>query len=162
MINCGVTAVVYFALLLVFFGFRETRCVCVGIDTPLRSVPGASCRRGGHRRRNDPPRGHRSCLPRTLPALSAPCSRHRDRCLQVWRKDIHLRCGGCRGRAELRQLGKSWHRAARSYLGQYPGDVVGLATLLGHSSLDTTRLSSQPSTRQLASSVEHLSLNASS
>jgi len=32
------------------------------------------------------------------------------------------------------------HTFARSYLAQYPGDVVGLATLLGHSSLDTTRL----------------------
>jgi integrase/recombinase XerC len=29
------------------------------------------------------------------------------------------------------------HTFARSYLAQYPGDVVGLATLLGHSSLDT-------------------------
>ncbi len=32
------------------------------------------------------------------------------------------------------------HTFARSYLAQYPGDLVGLATLLGHSSLDTTRL----------------------
>jgi site-specific recombinase XerD len=52
------------------------------------------------------------------------------------------------------------HTFARSYLAQYPGDVVGLATLLGHSSLDTTMLYSQPSTRQLATRVEHLSLNA--
>lgn len=52
------------------------------------------------------------------------------------------------------------HTFARSYLTQYPGDLVGLATLLGHSSLDTTRLSSQPSTVQLATRVEHLSLNA--
>jgi len=52
------------------------------------------------------------------------------------------------------------HTFARSYLAQYPSDVVGLATLLGHSSLDTTRLYSQPSTVQLATRVEHLSLNA--
>jgi site-specific recombinase XerD len=52
------------------------------------------------------------------------------------------------------------HTFARSYLSQYPGDVVGLATLLGHSSLDTTRLYSQPAVSQLAARVERLSLNA--
>ncbi len=52
------------------------------------------------------------------------------------------------------------HTFARSYLAQYPGDVVGLATLLGHSSLDTTRLYSQPEVSQLATRVERLSLNA--
>jgi len=48
------------------------------------------------------------------------------------------------------------HTFARSYLAQYPGDVVGLATLLGHSSLDTTRLYSQPEVSQLATRVEQL------
>jgi site-specific recombinase XerD len=52
------------------------------------------------------------------------------------------------------------HTFARSYLSQYPGDVVGLATLLGHSSLDTTRLYSQPAVSQLAARMEKLSLNA--
>jgi site-specific recombinase XerD len=52
------------------------------------------------------------------------------------------------------------HTFARSYLAQYPGDVVGLATLLGHSSLDTTRLYSQPEVSQLAARVEQLNLNA--
>lgn len=52
------------------------------------------------------------------------------------------------------------HTFARSYLSLYPGDVVGLATLLGHSSLDTTRLYSQPAVSQLAVRVERLSLNA--
>lgn len=52
------------------------------------------------------------------------------------------------------------HTFARSYLSIYPGDVVGLATLLGHSSLDTTRLYSQPAASQLAARVERLSLNA--
>ncbi len=52
------------------------------------------------------------------------------------------------------------HTFARSYLAQYPGDVVGLATLLGHSSLDTTRLYSEPSVEQLAPRVEQLNLNA--
>jgi site-specific recombinase XerD len=52
------------------------------------------------------------------------------------------------------------HTFARSYLAQYPGDVVGLATLLGHSSLDTTRLYSQPEVSQLATRVERLEINA--
>ena len=52
------------------------------------------------------------------------------------------------------------HTFARSYLAQYPGDVVGLATLLGHSSLDTTRLYSQPSVEQLTTRVEQLAINA--
>jgi site-specific recombinase XerD len=52
------------------------------------------------------------------------------------------------------------HTFARSYLSAYPGDVVGLATLLGHSSLDTTRLYSQPAASQLAARVERLPLNA--
>src|SRR6266699_183502 len=52
------------------------------------------------------------------------------------------------------------HTFARSYLAQYPGDVVGLAALLGHSSLDTTRLYSQPEVSQLATRVEQLNLNA--
>ena len=52
------------------------------------------------------------------------------------------------------------HTFARSYLAQYPGDVVGLATLLGHSSLDTTRLYSEPSVEELAPRVEQLNLNA--
>lgn len=52
------------------------------------------------------------------------------------------------------------HTFARNYLAQYPGDVVGLATLLGHSSLDTTRLYSQPSVEQLSTRVEQLNINA--
>ncbi len=52
------------------------------------------------------------------------------------------------------------HTFACSYLAQYPGDLVGLATLLGHLSLDTTRLYGEPSVSQLASRVERLALNA--
>jgi integrase/recombinase XerC len=52
------------------------------------------------------------------------------------------------------------HTFARTYLTQYPGDLVGLATLLGHSSLETTRLYSEPSTDQLAVRVEQLKINA--
>jgi site-specific recombinase XerD len=52
------------------------------------------------------------------------------------------------------------HTFARSYLGKNPGDVVGLAALLGHSSLDTTRLYCEPSVEQLAQRVEQLNINA--
>lgn len=52
------------------------------------------------------------------------------------------------------------HTFAHNYLSQYPGDLVGLATLLGHSSLDTTRLYSQPTVSQLSTRVEHLKMNA--
>jgi site-specific recombinase XerD len=52
------------------------------------------------------------------------------------------------------------HTFARNYLAEYPGDVVGLATLLGHTSLDTTRIYSQPSVEQLSGRVEHLKQNA--
>ncbi len=52
------------------------------------------------------------------------------------------------------------HTFARNYLAQYPGDVVGLATLLGHSSLDTTRIYSQPTVEQLSTRVERLQQNA--
>ncbi len=52
------------------------------------------------------------------------------------------------------------HTFAHNYLTQYPGDIVGLATLLGHSSLDTTRLYSQPTVSQLSARVEQLKINA--
>jgi site-specific recombinase XerD len=52
------------------------------------------------------------------------------------------------------------HTFARAYLQENPGDVLGLATLLGHQSLDTTRLYSQPTVDQLAERIEHLRLNA--
>jgi site-specific recombinase XerD len=52
------------------------------------------------------------------------------------------------------------HTFARHYLTQYPGDVIGLATLLGHTSLDTTRLYSEPSVEQLSTRVEQLNINA--
>jgi site-specific recombinase XerD len=52
------------------------------------------------------------------------------------------------------------HTFARSYLAHYPGDVVGLATLLGHSSLDTTRLYCQQEVSQLATRIERLEINA--
>ncbi|MEM3094245.1 MAG: tyrosine-type recombinase/integrase [Nitrososphaera sp.] len=52
------------------------------------------------------------------------------------------------------------HSFAMNYLSENPGDLIGLATLLGHSSLDTTRIYGQPTADQLASRVERLKLNA--
>lgn len=52
------------------------------------------------------------------------------------------------------------HTFARHYLQDNPGDVIGLASLLGHDSLDTTRIYAQPSADQLAARVERLNLNA--
>jgi site-specific recombinase XerD len=52
------------------------------------------------------------------------------------------------------------HTFARNYLAEHPGDIVGLASLLGHTSLDTTRIYSQPSLGQLATRVEQLPQNA--
>lgn len=52
------------------------------------------------------------------------------------------------------------HTFARNYLAEHPGDIVGLASLLGHTSLDTTRIYSQPTIEQLSTRVEQLSQNA--
>jgi len=52
------------------------------------------------------------------------------------------------------------HTFAQNYLAEHPGDIVGLATLLGHSSLDTTRIYSQPTIEQLSTRVEQLPQNA--
>lgn len=52
------------------------------------------------------------------------------------------------------------HTFASFYLRETPGDLIGLAMLLGHSSLDTTRIYGQPTVEQLASRVDRSSLNA--
>ena len=52
------------------------------------------------------------------------------------------------------------HTFAHRYLASHPGDLVGLATLLGHSTLDTTRLYVRPTPDQLAARLERLDLNA--
>jgi site-specific recombinase XerD len=52
------------------------------------------------------------------------------------------------------------HTFAMNYLKENPGDLIGLATQLGHSSLDTTRIYAQPTLEQLAARVDNLSLNA--
>jgi site-specific recombinase XerC len=52
------------------------------------------------------------------------------------------------------------HTFAHCYLQQHPGDLVGLARLLGHESLDTTKIYTQPTPGELAQRVEQLPLNA--
>jgi site-specific recombinase XerD len=52
------------------------------------------------------------------------------------------------------------HTFATNYLKDHPGDIVGLAALLGHSSLETTRIYVQPSADDLAQRVEATRLNA--
>lgn len=52
------------------------------------------------------------------------------------------------------------HTFAASYLKSNPGDLIGLATLLGHSSLDTTRIYGQRTAEQLGVRVDRLGLNA--
>jgi site-specific recombinase XerD len=52
------------------------------------------------------------------------------------------------------------HTFATNYLKDHPGDIVGLAALLGHSSLETTRIYVQPSVDDLAQRVEQTRLNA--
>jgi integrase/recombinase XerC len=52
------------------------------------------------------------------------------------------------------------HIFARNYLTEHPGDIVGLTTILGHSSLDTTRIYSQPTVEQLSVRIEQLRQNA--
>ena len=52
------------------------------------------------------------------------------------------------------------HTFAAHYLQAQPGDLLGLAALLGHASLDTTRLYAGPTAAQLAARVDRLALNA--
>jgi site-specific recombinase XerD len=52
------------------------------------------------------------------------------------------------------------HTFATRYLATHPGDLVGLARLLGHASLDTISIYVQPTEGQLAQAVEELGVNA--
>lgn len=51
------------------------------------------------------------------------------------------------------------HTFALNYLKQNPGKLVELASLLGHESLNTTAIYTQPSTKELADDLERSSLN---
>ncbi|MBA3468349.1 MAG: tyrosine-type recombinase/integrase [Herpetosiphonaceae bacterium] len=52
------------------------------------------------------------------------------------------------------------HTFAMAYLTAHPGDLAGLATILGHATLDTTRIYANPTTDQLRQRMEGLALNA--
>jgi len=52
------------------------------------------------------------------------------------------------------------HTFATRYLATHPDDLVGLARLLGHSSLEATKIYVQPSDEELAARVDRIDLNA--
>lgn len=75
--------------------------------------------------------------------------------------DVLVRDASSRGLVPIQTSAHTLrHTFARNYLAEYPGDVVGLATLLGHTSLDTPRIYSQPTVDQLSLRLEQLRQNA--
>lgn len=52
-----------------------------------------------------------------------------------------------------------WHTFAAHWLDTHPSDLVGLVRQLGHSSLDTTRIYTQPTADEIAERLERLTLN---
>lgn len=52
------------------------------------------------------------------------------------------------------------HTFAHNYLQKHLGDVIGLAEILGHSSIETTRIYCKPTLSELSARVENISLNA--
>ncbi|GAA5530731.1 hypothetical protein [Herpetosiphon gulosus] len=63
----------------------------------------------------------------------------------------------CNNAAEAQNPG---HTFARRYLATHPGDLIGLARLLGHTDLNTTSRYTQPTMAELAERVDQLGLNA--
>ena len=65
------------------------------------------------------------------------------------------------GRAQVENLHPHTlrHTFATRYLEANPGDLVGLATILGHESLETLRIYTVPKGVKLSSKVERLALN---
>jgi site-specific recombinase XerD len=52
------------------------------------------------------------------------------------------------------------HTFSTRYLVRHPGDLVGLAWLLGHSSVRTTQVYVQPTEEEMAERVSQIDLNA--
>jgi site-specific recombinase XerD len=52
------------------------------------------------------------------------------------------------------------HTFATRYLMRHPGDIVGLARLLGHTSIQTTQIYVQPTDAEIAERVNQIDLNA--
>jgi len=121
------------------------------------------------------PRLH--CEP-TIKAVARVFPRHSSDCLAVplWQSqkkgmlttsamrqmiDVLVRDGAARGLVPAPTSAHTLrHTFARNYLAEHPGDIVGLASLLGHTSLDTTRIYSQPTIEQLSTRIEQLPQNA--
>lgn len=52
------------------------------------------------------------------------------------------------------------HTFATRYLARHPGDLVGLARLLGHNSIQTTQIYVQPTDADIAERINQIDLNA--
>ena len=52
------------------------------------------------------------------------------------------------------------HTFAHRYLDRHPGDLIGLARLLGHESLETTKVYLRLTTEDLAQRIEQIPINA--
>ena len=52
------------------------------------------------------------------------------------------------------------HTFLTRHLVRHPGDLVGLAWLLGHSSVRTTQIYVQPTEKEMAERVSQIDLNA--
>lgn len=80
----------------------------------------------------------------------------------IWRV-VHTLVRECALRALVPpQVTPHWlrHTFAHRYLTQYPGDLVGLARLLGHRDLNTTKVYTQPTAAELARRLDQFALNA--
>lgn len=88
--------------------------------------------------------------------------RHTQLSLREMSHTLYLLLKDCANQ-ELLPLGCTTHYLrhtfATAYLHQHPTDLVGLARLLGHSSLDTTRIYVEPSADELAERVDAIELN---
>ena len=68
-------------------------------------------------------------------------------------------CAGRRLIPDKTTLHSLRHSFAKHYLKQHPGDLVGLALLLGHSSIRATAVYVRPSAQEMAKRVDELPLN---
>jgi site-specific recombinase XerD len=100
------------------------------------------------------------------PAASAPLWRSQKRrslsAPALWRA-IHALIQDCARRTLVPATTTPHtlrHTFARRYLDAHPGDLVGLARLLGHTDLNTTGVYTRLTVEELAARVDQLPLNA--
>ncbi len=131
----------------------------LGVAPSLRAVGGAWPRPGPGARADAPGAGGR---PAAAEALWRSQKGHPLSASALWRVVHELVDDGAR-----RQLVPAAttphtlrHTFARRYLEAHPGDLVGLARLLGHSDLNTTGVYTQPTAEDLAARLDRLPLNA--